>query len=286
MDIELHQLERPYGELRIASPARQRRLLASVAADGQQSPVLVVEGGTGRYVLIDGYQRIAALEALGRDTVSAIVLPLGEAEALVEWHRQQRATRRSALEDAWLLRVLTEQHGKSQQELTGRLGRTQSWISRRLGLLTALPETVQEFVRQGLLPSYSAAKYLVPMARAISSDCQKLAAALSGHPLTTRQMERLYVAWRSSDAEGRARLVDRPLVFLRAVEEMEREDPPHPDVALLKDVEVLGAICRRVRRRLSRRSPALALPEELTRLWPGTRGSMDALRGEMEEKLK
>jgi ParB-like chromosome segregation protein Spo0J len=194
--------------------------------------------------------------------------------------------RRSALEESWLLEALIERHGLSQHELARRLGHTTSWVSRRLGLLTALPEAVQEQVRTGALAAYSATKYLVPLARANASDCEKLAAALAGHPLTTRQMERLYVAWRSSDAQGRTRLVERPLLFLQADREMAQAEPPHPDAALVKDVEVLGAICHRVQRRLTRRSKSLALPEELTRLWPGTQQSMDALRGLMEEKVR
>ena len=203
----------------------------------------------------------------------------------MQWHRQARSNRRSAMEEAWLTRVLVEQHGLDQHEIGRRLGHSQSWVSRRLGLLTALPESVQELVRAGRLSPYSATKYLAPMARANAGDCEKLAASLAGHPLTTRQMERLYVAWRSSDEDGRARLVDRPLLYLRAADEMEQQEPPQPDAALVKDVEVLGAICRRVVRRLTRRPRALALPEELTRLWPAARESMDALRGEMEEKL-
>ena len=54
-----------------AVKARQRRLLASLADGGQQTPIVVVasEGQADRYVVIDGYKRIAALEQLGRDTV-------------------------------------------------------------------------------------------------------------------------------------------------------------------------------------------------------------------------
>ena len=36
-----------------------------------------------RYVVIDGYKRIAALEQLHRDTVEAVLWPMSEAEALV-----------------------------------------------------------------------------------------------------------------------------------------------------------------------------------------------------------
>ncbi len=66
-------------------PARQRRLLASLADSGQQTPIVVVaaEDQADRYVVIDGYKRIAALEQLGRDTVEAVVWPMSEAAAVL-----------------------------------------------------------------------------------------------------------------------------------------------------------------------------------------------------------
>ena len=230
-EIELHQLDRPYEGLRIVNRLKAGRLLSSMSSEGQQAPVLVTEKDVGGYVLVDGYQRVATLEKLGRDSVKAVVLDLDEASALIFRHRQESSTKRSALEEAWLLRELTEQHGLNQHELAYRLGHNQSWVSRRLGLLAALPGPVQELIRQGRLSSYSATKYLVPMARAIGTgtDCEKLAEALAGQPVSTRQMERLYIAWRSSDVEGRARLVENPLLFLRATVEMARSEPPHPD---------------------------------------------------------
>lgn len=76
MQLEFHQLDRYWDHLRVRHPARQRRLLASLAESGQQVPIVVVpaEGQTDRYVVIDGidgYKRIAALEQLGRDTAEA-----------------------------------------------------------------------------------------------------------------------------------------------------------------------------------------------------------------------
>ena len=66
-------------------PGRQRRLLASLAESGQQTPIVVVaaEGQADRYVVIDGYKRIAALEQLGRDTVEAVAWPMSEAAAVL-----------------------------------------------------------------------------------------------------------------------------------------------------------------------------------------------------------
>lgn len=66
MEIELHQLETKYAGLRIADRGRIGRLMAALCAHGQRQPVLVVRAGdpadaVARYVLIDGYARVAAL---------------------------------------------------------------------------------------------------------------------------------------------------------------------------------------------------------------------------------
>ena len=283
-ELELHQLDRTYEKLRIATPAAARQMLSSLATEGQRTPILVIERAQGRYLLIDGYQRLWALEKLGRDTASALVLDLDETSALIYRHRQGRSSRSSALEDAWLLQALVEEHGLDQLELARRMGHNHSWVSRHLALLTALSRSVQQMVRKGELSPYLAMKYLVPLARAKASDAQKLAEKLAGHKVSTRQMERLYVAWRSSDDEGRARLVDDPMLFLQAAQEMEHHEPPHPDSALIKDIEMLGAIGRRATRRLSRRPRDLALPSKLRELWPATHQSLNTLRGEMEQR--
>jgi ParB-like chromosome segregation protein Spo0J len=74
MRLEFHQLERRLEHLRVHRPERQRRLLASLAASGQQTPIVVVAcEQAGHYLVIDGYQRVAALTQLGRDTVEAVI---------------------------------------------------------------------------------------------------------------------------------------------------------------------------------------------------------------------
>src|SRR5260370_19028891 len=85
MQLEFHQLDRRWEHLRVRHAARQRRLLASLAEAGQQTPIVVVaaEGHADRYVVIDGYKRIAALEQLGRDTVEAVAGPMSESAAVL-----------------------------------------------------------------------------------------------------------------------------------------------------------------------------------------------------------
>jgi hypothetical protein len=105
MQLEFHQLDRRWEHLRGRRPERHLRLLASLAATGQQTPILVVAvtQQPDRYLVIDGYQRIAALEQLGRDTVESVVWVLREGEALVLGRSLAMRERATALEEGWLL---------------------------------------------------------------------------------------------------------------------------------------------------------------------------------------
>jgi hypothetical protein len=71
--------------------------MASLAESGQQTPIVVVlsTDQRDRYLAIDGYKRIAALQLLGRDTVEATVWAMSAAEALL-LERSLRFVRRKA----------------------------------------------------------------------------------------------------------------------------------------------------------------------------------------------
>ena len=88
MELEFHQLETPYSSLRAYSRDRQRRLEQYLEENGQQQPIVVIaeDETAGRYVVIDGHQRVEALRRLGRDTLKALVWDMAPAEALVlQW---------------------------------------------------------------------------------------------------------------------------------------------------------------------------------------------------------
>jgi len=181
MELELWQLDLKYAALRIADPAHAARVLAALCAHGQRQPVLVVAGDApDRYVLIDGYARVAALSALKRDTVQATVLAVPEVEALVLASRLAHGRARSALEEGWLLRVLVRDHGVAQAALAAALGRSASWVSRRLALVEALPAAAEAAVRAGHVAPQAAMKCLVPLARANAAQCTQLLANCAG----------------------------------------------------------------------------------------------------------
>jgi len=252
VEIELHELELRYAALRIDAPARRAELVATVAQYGQQGAVLVIREDD-RYVLVDGYARVAALRELGRDVVEAVVLEVSEAEALVLAHRLEAKHPRSALEDGWLMLELIDRHGLDQPAIAIRLHRTRGWVSRRLGLVQALPETVQTAVRVGTIPAHAAAKFLVPLARANRAHCEQLVVALGSERVTDRQVGRLYTLWKTADAERRLKIVTHPRLALKADAAVQPE-PAVPDgdpaAPLLGDLDGIAGIARRARRRL------------------------------------
>src|SRR5437899_5895712 len=142
MKLEFHQLDRRYEHLRVRNPERQRRLLASLAASGQQTPIVVVASSEkpDRYLVIEGYKRVAVLEQLARDTVEAVVWEMSEADALVLDRSMRFSEQETALEQGWLLSELEQRFGYSLEDLARRFDRSVSWVSRRLALVEQLPK--------------------------------------------------------------------------------------------------------------------------------------------------
>ena len=253
MRLEFHQLDRRWDHLRVRHPARQRRLLASLAEVGQQTPIVVVaaEGQADRYVVIDGYKRLAALQQLGRDTVEAVVWPMSEAEALVLDRSLRFSEHPTALEQGWLLAELEQRYGYGREELARRFDRSLSWVSRRLALVDLLPEAIQQQVREGQISAHVAMKFLVPVARLSLEDCERMAAVFARHHCDTRQAGQLYAAWRDGSPLIRQRLLDQPELFFKVQPQAEPPASAPGAAALLRDLEMAAALVNRAQRRLA-----------------------------------
>jgi ParB/RepB/Spo0J family partition protein len=252
MQLEFHQLDRRWEHLRVRHPARQRRLLASLAESGQQTPIVVVaaEGLADRYVVIDGYKRILALEQLGRDTVEAVAWPMSEAAAVLLDRSLRLSEPETALEVGWLLAELEQRFSYSLDELARRFDRSVSWISRRLALVEALPEAIQQQVREGKIPAQVAMKFLVPVARQSLEDCQRMASIFTQHHCDTREAGQLYAAWRQGSPAIRKRILEAPELFFKT--QRQEVKPSTTAVAeLFRDLEMVAAIVNRSQRRLA-----------------------------------
>src|SRR6204780_2150118 len=256
MQLEFHQLDRRWEHLRVREPHRQRRLLASLADSGQQTPLVVVAAGPpDHYLVIDGHKRVAALEQLGRDTVEATVWAMSEAEALLLSRSLRFSPQESALEQGWLLAEMEQRFGYGLDELARRFDRSASWVSRRLALVELLPEAVQHQVREGNLTAQIAMKCLVPVARVSADDCERMAAAFVKYRCDTRQAAQLYTAWREGSRVVRERILTEPELFLKTQRQPQTAKPAAAE-QLERDLEMALAILRRAGRRLTE-----ALPE-------------------------
>ena len=280
--LELPQLVLRYAGLRIADPARRARLEQAIAQQGQQVPVLVLAGDADKYVLIEGYGRVDALTRLGRDTVQATVLDMGEAEALVLRHRLDHGAPRSALEEGWLVTMLLD-CGKSQVEVAIALVKSTAWVSRRVALVRTLPEVAQDAVRAARIGASSAEKFLVPLSRGNASHCIRLVEGLRTIRPTQRQLLRLYTAWKAANNEVRQKIVEQPLLYLKVDEALKHNDPAEDaDLTAVRDVEGIAASCGRARRGL-REGAYVRLREEhrlqFVAAWQEARLAFDAVSG-------
>ncbi len=88
-------------------------------------------------------------------------------EALIMLFKNHSLRSPGVFEEALLLHELHTQHSLSQQALATRVGRDQSWISRRLSLVEYLPESILESLSKGSLSLWTGVRILAPMARAI-----------------------------------------------------------------------------------------------------------------------
>lgn len=266
IELELGQLDLRYAKLRRRNIRKERQLVASLAEKGQLLPVVVVRTGeAGAYVLVDGYKRERALKSLKQDMVHATLWDLAELEALLLERLMRTGESESALDQGWLLEELNERFRLSHEELARRFDKSQSWVSRRLALVRALPREVQEQVRYGALPAHAAMKYLVPMARAKRADCMRLVAALASGQPSTRDVGALYATWVSGNTQTRELVVTQPYVVLRARAEAARDASPSdktPGRKLLDDFGILIGTSRRARAKLVQGLLGHLLPTE------------------------
>ena len=110
-----------------------------------------IAGQVDRYLVIDGYQRIAALQQLGRDTGHGGRRGLGDERGRSSGAGPFAALGRTrdGAGSGWLRAELEQRFGYGLDELARRFDRSLSWVSRRLALVDQLPESVQQKVRNG-----------------------------------------------------------------------------------------------------------------------------------------
>jgi hypothetical protein len=201
----------------------------------------------------------------------------------------QAAEGDSALEQGWLLRELRERFELTVDELARRFDRSPSWVSGRLGLVSALPERIQELVREGRLVPHAAMKFLLPLARANRSEAIALAEAIAPLSPSTRQTEALCLAFARGGPEARRYLLRHPELFLRAREDAEPTAALSEGELLQRDMGALAGVARRAAGRVTAGAVRELLPpeqQELRGRAEATRGDVARLFATLEEEIE
>jgi transcriptional regulator with XRE-family HTH domain len=282
-EVDLHRLDLRFDQVRVLDPRAVEHLARSIEQSGQLiACVALPEQASQRLILIDGYRRIAALRRLRRDTAWVESWACDLAQALLSVLARAHGRPLAAIEEALLLRELVHSQGLSQHEVARRTGRDVSWVSRRLQLVCALPDSVLAALRKGSVSTWAATRVLAPLARANAEHVAQLLGALDSTRLSTRELERWFQHYQSSARATRERLVAHPQLFLQS---LQARDEQHADQQLrdgpegryAADVSQLLRLITQLRERLPQLNPQ-ALPEPLLMALTRLHSAIDALQ--------
>lgn len=175
-------------------------LKASIREVGFLQPIVVRPIDSGRYEIVMGERRWRAAQALGRETIPAIVRETRDdamlRDALLEnVHRADL----NPLEEAAAYQQLLEEFGATHDELARRIGRSRPQISNTIRLLN-LPPPVQRRVAAGVL-SAGHARALLTLEDPEMQD--SLATRIVAEGLSVRATEEM-VALAAAGAAGKA----------------------------------------------------------------------------------
>lgn len=127
-------------------------LAQSIRTYGIVQPI-IVQRSDDRYIIIAGERRYRAARIAGLETVPVVVKEYSK-QAFMEVSLVENLQREdlNPIEEAQAMRLLMDEHNLTQDELSGRIGKSRSAIANTLRLLS-LPVSVKEMVMSGALSS-------------------------------------------------------------------------------------------------------------------------------------
>lgn len=204
--VMLATLGQWYRRYRLADPAAEEAMAASLRRWGQLSPVVACGRGEG-LELLDGFKRLAAALQMGLTALSVRVLEMDEhtaKAAILGLNRGRHGVRE--LEEAWIVQALVRDDGLTQVEAAHLLGQHKSWVCRRLALLEKLSDEVKEDMRLGLLGP-ALARQLV---RLPAGNQEAVLALTRRQTLTAQEVSGVIDLLQGASDEQAAFVLDRP----------------------------------------------------------------------------
>jgi len=186
-EIPLDLIRRnPSQPRRSFNEAELDELAASLRAHGVVQPILVrdVAGEPGNYEIVAGERRWRAAQRAGLHAIPAVIKTLDDLAVLeIAIVENVQRVDLDAIEEAVGYKQLIERFGRTQQTIADAVGKSRTHIANLLRLL-ALPESVQNMVRQGRISAGHARAALS------AADPQQFAETVAAKGMSVREAER------------------------------------------------------------------------------------------------
>lgn len=188
VEIAVEQIEpNKYQPRKVFNADGLEELALSIKEHGVVQPVVVRKIEEDKYQLVAGERRWRACKIAGLETIPAIIKGYSEQEtteiALIENIQREDL---NPLEEAAAYKVLIEEFGLTQEELSNKVGKSRPYIANSLRLLN-LPEQIKEMVANGSISAgHGRALLSLPEAGQL-----RLAEKIQKEGLTVRETEAL-----------------------------------------------------------------------------------------------
>lgn len=129
-------------------------LAGSIKESGLLSPILVRRNGKDEFQIISGHRRKAALEAMGEKYADCDIVEMSDEEAyraLMTANIQSHSL--SEVEEAEGIKHMMDAFEWTQERVAKEFGKTQNWISMRLGLLKLESPVKEMIIARAINPS-------------------------------------------------------------------------------------------------------------------------------------
>ncbi|MCP4204870.1 MAG: ParB/RepB/Spo0J family partition protein [bacterium] len=206
-------------------------LAESIRAQGVVQPIVVTPKGPDSYTIVAGERRWRAARRAGLEKVPVVVRQIDDDRQLLELALVENVQRAdlNAIEEAEAYRMLGERFELSQEEIAGRVGKGRTTVTNALRLLR-LPETIQDFIRDGSLTAGQARPLL-----AIPDPSRQIEIAerAIAEGLTARDLEAL-AARPKAAARARKRRKELDVHTRAAMERLTQDLQTKVEIALKK----------------------------------------------------
>ncbi|MFA5433268.1 MAG: ParB/RepB/Spo0J family partition protein [Candidatus Paceibacterota bacterium] len=206
--IKLENMDESFSRFRLTTPGQVQTMQRSLESVGQLHPVIVRIQGP-RVQLLDGFKRFYAARLLKWESLQCQGVEVDDqtAKVMILTYNGQGASL-ADFEQAQVVYSLKKEHLLGQEDIARLLGKSISWVSRRLSFIERLDESVKVHLRLGKI-TCTHARELARLPRGKQEAFLKL---IVGHNLTSRQSGLLIKKYlQAKTAQEQSYLVEHPL---------------------------------------------------------------------------